>query len=127
MRVSEVIKCSKEDFKSNNSILVEDSKYGVDRAVPIPKGWKQDFFKHIPLKTTIRTLQRKYRFYNDAIGLNPKYTFHSLRHGFATRLVESGVPINQVQILLGHTDISTTGIYTKANPMDALKNYEDLF
>jgi len=54
-------------------------------------------------------------------------TSNSLRHGFATRLVESGVPINQVQTLMGHSDISTTGIYTKANPMDALKSYEELF
>lgn len=127
MRVSEVLKCKKEDFRSNNSISIEDSKYGVDRTVPIPKGWKQDFFKHLPLKTTARTLQRKFRAYNTKAKLNDRYTFHSLRHGFATRCVQEGMPINMVQVLMGHSDISTTGIYTKANPMDALKSYEDLF
>lgn len=127
MRVSEVLRCSSEHFRDNNSVFVPESKYGVERVVPVPKGWKKDFTKNIPLQTTARTLQRKFRKYNDAVPLNPRYTFHSLRHGFATRLVESGVPINQVQILMGHSDISTTGIYTKANPMDALKNYEELF
>ena len=122
MRVSEVVKCKPGDFQSNNSILIEDSKYGVDRTVPIPKGWKKEFDKHLPLKCTIRTLQRKFVKYKNLSKLNPKYSFHSLRHGFATRLVESGVPINQVQILMGHSDISTTGLYTKANPVDALKN-----
>lgn len=52
---------------------------------------------------------------------------HSLRHGFATRCLESGIPINQVQMLLGHSNVSTTSIYVKANPIDAIKNYEELF
>ena len=54
-------------------------------------------------------------------------TGNSLRHGFATRLLEKGTPINQVQLLLGHQNLSTTSLYTKANPIDAIKSYEDLF
>ena len=126
MRISEVLRCSPEHFRTN-SLFVPESKYGVERVVPIPKGWKNEFLKIIPLKTTARTLERKFKNYAAKAKLNPLYTFHSLRHGFATRALESGVPINQVQTLLGHSNISTTSIYTKANPVDAIKSYEELF
>lgn len=126
LRVSEVVRCEKKHFKGN-SIFISESKYGVERIVPKPKGWKEIFFKHLPLKVTVRTLQRKFRKYSKLAKLSDYYTFHSLRHGFATRLLESGVPINQVQVLLGHSNIATTSVYTKANPYDALKSYEELF
>ena len=127
MRISEVMKCKKENFQSDNSILIEDSKYGVDRKVPIPKGWRKEFFILLPLKKSKRTIQRKFTTYNKKAGLNPRYTFHSLRHGWATRMLESGVPINQVSLGLGHSNIATTSIYTKASPQDLLKSYEDKF
>lgn len=126
LRLSEVLRFSEEHI-TKNSIFVPESKYGVERYVPIPKGWKEEFVKYIPLKTSGRTLQRNFKKYSNLAGLNPKYTFHSLRHGFAVRCLESGMPINQVQVLLGHANISTTSIYVKANPLDAIKNYEDYF
>ena len=126
LRVSEVIRLRSEHFRKKD-IFIGESKYDVDRIVPIPKGWKEEFHKHLPLKTTIRTLQRKFKKYAIQSKLNPAYTFHSLRHGFATRLLEKGAPINQVQMLLGHANLSTTSIYTKANPVDAIKSYEDYF
>lgn len=126
LRVSEVLRCQGEHFREN-SIFIPQSKYGVERIVPIPKGWKKEFEKELPLKTTARTLERKFKKYSKLAELPEHYTFHSLRHGFATRLLESGVPINQVQVLLGHANLQTTSIYLKANPTDALKSYEDLF
>lgn len=126
LRISEVLRCAPDHFRSN-SIFVPESKYGVERVVPIPKGWKKEFLKAIPLKTTPRTLERKFKKYALKAGINPLYTFHSLRHGFATRALERGVPINQVQVLLGHSNLATTSIYTKANPVDAIKSYEDYF
>jgi len=128
MRISEVLICKKEDFQSDGMILISDSKYGTDRKVPIPKGWKEVFFKYLPIGVKKkRTLQRRFEKYRDKAELNPKYTFHSLRHGFATRLLESGTPINLVSLALGHSDISTTGIYTKASPQDLLKHYQEGF
>ncbi len=126
LRVSEVLRCKKEHLREN-SIFISESKYGVERIVPLPKGWKKDFTNNLPIKKSARSLERWFNKYSKLANLNPYYVFHSLRHGFATRALESGVPINQVQLLLGHSNLSTTNVYTKANPIDALKNYEDLF
>ncbi len=37
------------------------------------------------------------------------------------------MPLSHIQMLMGHSNISTTNVYTRARPMDALKSYEDLF
>ena len=52
---------------------------------------------------------------NEEIVLLPRFSCHSLRHTFATRLVEAGINIKVIQDVLGHTDISTTmNIYAEA-------------
>lgn len=126
LRISEVLRCDVPHFQGDK-LFIPESKYGVERFVPIPKGWKDEFLKYLPLKTTKRTLQRKFKKYSKLAKLPNYYTFHSLRHGFATRCIESGMPLNMVQVLLGHSNISTTSVYVKANPIDAIKNYMENF
>jgi len=47
-----------------------------------------------------------------AADIQRRVTPHSLRHSYATRLIENGVDIRIVQILLGHASIASTAIYT---------------
>lgn len=126
LRVSEVAKLRKEDIGTNH-ISIWEAKGGVDRTVPLPKGWKQWMTQELPIKKSIRTLERKFKKYSKRAGLPQHYVFHSLRHGFGLRCIEKGIPANQVQLLMGHSSLSVTNVYTKARPQDALDRYEELF
>jgi len=126
LRISEVVGLKKDDVH-DGYISIWDSKGGKDRTVPKPKGWKEYMMDEIPIKISDRSLQRRFKKYAKKAELPEHYVFHSLRHGFGTRMIEAGVPLNQLSMLMGHSSISVTNIYTKARPVDALKSYEELF
>ena len=86
--------------------------YGLKRHCILPGGWLFPGQKPInPMSK--RQLSRACRQIADAAGLNKKVTIHTLRHSFATHLLEQGVDIRVIQVLLGHSKLTTTARYVQ--------------
>ena len=72
----------------------------------------KNFNKVDDLRLTPRSIERLMKYYAAKAGLSKKVTPHTIRHSFATDLLMNGADIRSVQALLGHSNITTTQIYT---------------
>ncbi len=136
LRALEVQQINLEDVKTEqNLVIVTSGKNNQYRAIPITKNMSSDFIKYLRYRrgqstrsealllnekgTRLRTYSAR-KMLNKLLkrsGVNEdglrEITLHSLRHSIATHLLENGMPVAQVQQLLGHKQMETTEIYTR--------------
>lgn len=136
LRVSEAVALRVQDLDLEEmTVHVKQAKGQKDRLSVLPEKLVDDlrnliagkekndfvFVSERGGKLTTRTAQKTFEKALGASGITKNATFHSLRHSFATHLLENGVDVRFVQELLGHQNIRTTQRYTQVtNPQ--LKN-----
>jgi integrase/recombinase XerD len=133
LRVSELVSLQTRQINFEGDYLTVKGKGAKVRAVPFGK-WARDKLTRYLQEIRPRMLKGKtslyvftnrsgkplsrqgfwklIRRYALAAGIDKRVTPHTLRHSFATHLLEGGADLRSVQSMLGHADISTTQIYT---------------
>jgi integrase/recombinase XerD len=133
MRVSELVHLHWEDFESNLGVVRCRGKGSKERLIPVGKSalkavetYVREGRPKLARKAGVPFLflnQRGTRLsrvglwkilaaYGRSAGIETPLTPHLVRHSFATHLLERGADLRSIQLMLGHSDISTTQIYT---------------
>jgi integrase/recombinase XerD len=127
LRVSEVVTIKITHIDSKRmQVLVSQAKGKKDRYVNLPQSVLDELREYFKLykpkeylfeganggQYSIRSVQAVFKTAMQKANINKKVGIHSLRHSFATHLMEQGTNLNFIQKLLGHNDIKTTMIYT---------------
>ena len=141
IRASELISMNREDIDSQDSLIRIRGKGRKERIVPIGRRALEAVGAYLGARSsgtgnaavftgpsgkrlTARTVQRILENYRKKLGLPQKASPHTLRHSFATHMLESGADLRSIQELLGHASLSTTQRYTHVN-LDALMETYD--
>ena len=132
LRVSELVGLGVEQFNPRQGLVRVVGKGSRERLVPIgelARDWLQRYLREArptlaPLTCALlfpgrggrpmprQSFWRRLKHYTASAGLDKQLSPHTLRHAFATHLLNHGADLRAVQLLLGHRDISTTQIYT---------------
>lgn len=127
LRVSELVNLKITDIDSNRmQVHIRAGKGKVDRYAILPDSILEDLRKYYRIykpkdylfegqhggQYSVRSVQQVFKNAMNKAKINKKVGIHSLRHSYATHLIEQGTDIRFVQELLGHKNIKTTMIYT---------------
>ena len=139
LRVSEAVGLRVQDINSDRmQVSIVKAKGKKDRVVPLsksilpllrnyykiykPKFWlfeSQNSMDHYSVRSAQIIFKKAFK----RLGLPDNCSFHSLRHSYATHLLENGTSLRYIQELLGHNDIKTTLRYTHVSK-NAIENIE---
>ena len=136
MRVSEIVSLVTENLNLDVGFVRCVGKGGKERIIPVGRQAKfaiekylarmrpklcansQDrhlFLSRLGKKISRQSFWKMLKKYAKGVGIRKNISPHTLRHSFATHLLEGGADLRSVQEMLGHADISTTQIYTHIN------------
>lgn len=141
LRVSELIGLNRQDFDATSLSLRVMGKGKKQRVIPITKtaaDWLQRYLDHPERdldgeshqaqvdekaiflnkwgkRLTVRSVDRLFDHYLTVSGLAGKITPHTIRHTIATHWLEKGMDLKTIQVLLGHSSLATTTIYTQVS------------
>ena len=135
LRVSEAVRLKPTDIDSARMVLyVRQGKRRKDRVVPLsktllellrayyravhPRDWlfPGRYGRHLSVRVAQHALERARR----TSGVKRRMTVHTLRHGFATHLLEAGTNLRTLQLLLGHASLRTTTVYAHVSTRELL-------
>ena len=148
MRVSEIVALNMEDIDFLGEVIHIRGKGKKERISPIGSSALQAIQHYIEFRNrrmqndsnfdakvlfankhgkrlSVRSVRRKMDKYLEIAGLDPKISPHTLRHSFATHMLNNGVDLRSVQELLGHQSLSTTQIYTHLTTSKIKEVYDE--
>lgn len=128
LRVSELVNLEKKDIELGEKIgWVRKGKGSKDRIFILPESLTEEISEILKNESdrvfpvTTRAIQKVVRNAGKMSGIQKKISPHTLRHSYATHLLESGVDIRKIQELLGHSNLQTTQIYTHVSTEEIKK------
>ena len=142
MRISELVNLKITDIDMNRSVIKVMGKGSKERLIPFGESASEALFNYLKIrkdssskevfisnrgtKITRVAFWQRIKVYLLRENLKISISPHTLRHAFATHLLNRGADLRSVQLLLGHSDLSTTQIYThiaKQRLGDVLKKH----
>lgn len=144
LRVSELVNLRTYDIDLTEDIIRVIGKGSKERIIPIGNVAKRYLINYLNIRSTfLKKESTDYLFLNNhgknmtrqgffkvikkilnEKGIHKSTSPHTLRHSFATHMINNGADLRTIQQLLGHSDISTTQIYTHISNEQIRKNFE---
>ncbi len=150
LRLSELVDLDRQDFDETSLLINVYGKGKKQRVVPITKTaaqWIKKYLYHeqrdldtkehkkqkvndaiflnrFGKRITVRSIDRNFKRYLKLSGFDENITPHTIRHTIATHWLENGMDLKTIQMLLGHSNLGTTTIYTHVSTKLKRKVYD---